>query len=221
MPEIRSSSVSASSLRLLELLLERPRVRLTVSETLLPPRELVEPRVDLGLLLEHPLLDLHDLDAAVLHLGSRSRSGGNRLLPRLDLSLAADALGLASGVLEQSMACRLGRAHPRAGACQQEGRGSAGPDDDSDECRDDREHGTSVEESLVRGDLRGGSHPAPSLRGCVRHAHALQLRKCRTLPRRAPAGALLESVVVESWFGVIGRKVSASRKKCRVKANSS
>jgi hypothetical protein len=196
-------------------------VGLAVSEALLASCELVELVVDLRFLLEHALLDLHDLEAAVLNLGFDLAPETDRLFARLDLSLATDAFGLATGVVEQSTTRRLGYTHARAREGEQEDRGGGCSDEDSDERRNDREHGTSVEESLVRGDLRGSSHPAPSLRGCVRHPHALQLRKCRTLPRQAPAGALLESVVVESWFGIIGRKVSASRKKCRVKAGSS
>src|SRR5262249_40768634 len=81
-------------LRLLELVLERLDVHLAVAQPLLAPRELRQLLVDLLFLLEDALLDLDDLDAAVLHLRLDLRPKLDRLLARIDLRLAPDGLGL-------------------------------------------------------------------------------------------------------------------------------
>ncbi len=101
-------------LGLLELLLERLDVHLAVTEPLLAPLELHELRIRLGLLLEDALLDLHDLQAPVLHLGLDLAPKLDRLLARVDLSLAPDRLGLTFRVGEDAPALGLGGPYARA-----------------------------------------------------------------------------------------------------------
>ena len=69
-PEMRCSSPSACVLRRLQLLLQRLQVGLAVGDPLLAPRQLGELGLELLLALEHTLLELHDLRAAVA--GSRA-----------------------------------------------------------------------------------------------------------------------------------------------------
>ena len=92
-------------MRLAELLLERLDVHLPVAESLLLALDLDEAAVRLELLLEDALLDLRDLDAAILHLGLDLAPQLHRLLARLDLRLAPDGIRLAP---------RLARAAARA-----------------------------------------------------------------------------------------------------------
>ena len=89
-------------------------MHLAVTEPLLAPIELRELRIRLGLLLEDALLDLHDLQAPVLHLGLDLAPKLNRLLAGVDLRLAPDRLGLTLGVGEDAPALGLGGPNPRA-----------------------------------------------------------------------------------------------------------
>jgi hypothetical protein len=66
-----------------------------------------------------------------------------------------------------------------------------------------------VEESLVRGDSAGCSHPASACAAATDERTELQLRRCRILRSRPLATAAFESVGVESCFGIMVTKVSA------------
>ena len=87
---MRSSAARASSLALPELVLERLHVHLAIPEPLFLPLEVDELLVDLSLLLADALLDLHDLEPPVLHLGLDLRPELHGLLASLDLRLASD-----------------------------------------------------------------------------------------------------------------------------------
>ena len=99
------------ALRISELFLKRLDVNLAIPEPLLLALELGQPRVDLELLGEHPLLDLRHLDAPVLDLAFDLAPQRDGLLPRVDLSLAPHGLGLALRVGEQPLAFAARRAH--------------------------------------------------------------------------------------------------------------
>src|SRR5579884_3289030 len=88
-------------LRLLQLLLQPPEVRLAVREALVAPRQLDELPLDLLFLREDTLFDLEDGLAPVSELAVDLRPERDRLLARRDMRLAPDGLGLAVGVLEQ------------------------------------------------------------------------------------------------------------------------
>ena len=100
------------ALRLAELLLQRLDVHLAIAEPLLLPLELGQPGVGLVLLLQHTLLDLGDLDTAVLHLALDLAAQRDGLLARFDLRLAANGLGLAASVVEEALALCPGCAAP-------------------------------------------------------------------------------------------------------------
>ena len=65
------------------------------------------------LLLQHTLLDLGDLDTAVLHLALDLAAQRDGLLARFDLCLAANGLGLAASVVEEALALVPGCTDPR------------------------------------------------------------------------------------------------------------
>ena len=111
-PEIFSSDSEGVALRLAELLLQRLDVHLAIAESLLLPLELDQPRVGLVLLLQHALLDLGDLDPAVLHLALDLAAERDGLLARLDLRLAANGFGLAASVVEEALALSPGGTAP-------------------------------------------------------------------------------------------------------------
>src|SRR5579862_36252 len=87
-------------LQLLQLVLERAEVRLAVGDALIAARELDELALDLLLLRNEPLLDLHHRLPAVAEVGVDLGSQLHRLLACFDLRLAADGLGFAVRVLE-------------------------------------------------------------------------------------------------------------------------
>ena len=136
-------------LRVAELLLQLLDVDLAVAEPLLAPLELVELRVDLLFLLEHALLDLHDLVPAVLDLGLDLGPEDDRLLARVDLGLTANRVGLPLGVSEDPAPRRLRLADAGARERRQKHRSRERPDEDSDHHRSDREHVPSVERSRL------------------------------------------------------------------------
>jgi hypothetical protein len=137
--------------RLLELLLERLHVHLAVAETLLPALQLGQLRLGLRLLLEDALLDLRDLQPSALYLGLDLAAELDRLLARVHLRFAADRLCLTLGVSQDAPTLVLRSPHARARERHQDDGDDQAADEDSDERRDDREHPTSVEDSLVRG----------------------------------------------------------------------
>jgi hypothetical protein len=98
-------------LRLPQLFLQRLDVHLPVAEALLTANELGELLVDLLLLLENTLLDLHDLDAPILDLSLDLGAELDDLLTRLHLCLTANRVGLALGVADDPSALRFGRSH--------------------------------------------------------------------------------------------------------------
>jgi hypothetical protein len=69
--------------------------------------------LDLLLLLQRPLLDLHDLESTVLDLGLDPAAELDGLLAGIYLRLAAKGLGIALGVLEHARSGRLGRPDSR------------------------------------------------------------------------------------------------------------
>jgi hypothetical protein len=77
------------------------QVRLAVGESLVLAGELDELSLDVFLLRDHALLDLHDRLASVDELRVDLRPQVDGLLARLDLRLAPDRLRLALGVLDQ------------------------------------------------------------------------------------------------------------------------
>ena len=160
-------------LRVAELVLERLDVHLAIAEPLLPPLELGQPGVGLELLLEHALLDLGDLDAAVLHLALDLAAQRDGLLARIDLRLAANGLGFALRVARAALALVLGGsdARPRP-AEEHDGRPDC-PEDDSDERCAGREHEASVGGCRCRGRAPRVLSPGADLHG-----------RDRTLPGR-------------------------------------
>ena len=150
----------------LELFLELLRVRLTVRDTLLTPRELLSLGVELRLALLRARLGLGHLNAVLLHLAVDLGPQQHGLLAGLDQRLPTRRLGLALGVREQRAALILGQTQPR---------GTHGPEPhpepgrayrDSDQSCDDREHGRSLL-GLSRGDRRGCSHPDTACTGGI------------------------------------------------------
>ena len=121
-------------LHLLELVLELAEMRLPVGETLVLALEVDELSLDLLLLREHPLFDLHDGAAPVGKLAVDLRPQLDGLLPRLDLRLAPERLRLALRVLEQLPAHAARLADPGGAEdldCEQ-GEHGAGRDPDGD-----------------------------------------------------------------------------------------
>ena len=92
-----------------------------VAQPLLAPLELEQPRIDVELLLEDALLDLRDLDAAVLDLALDLAAERDGLLARLDLRLAPDRLGVPLVRPREACRARHGRC-ARATATIHEGR---------------------------------------------------------------------------------------------------
>src|SRR5205814_8280642 len=87
-------------LRLLELVLELAEMRLPVGEPLILALEVDELSLDLLLLREHPLFDLHDGAAPVGELAVDLGPQLDGLLARLDLCLTPERLRLALRVPE-------------------------------------------------------------------------------------------------------------------------
>src|SRR5206468_7851302 len=90
-------------LRVLELLLELPRMRLSIRHALLPAGELRQLPVDLLFLREHALLDLDDLGAPVAYLALDVGAELDGLLAGLDLRLAPHRLGVSAGFREEEL----------------------------------------------------------------------------------------------------------------------
>ena len=129
--------------RLLQVLLQLPRVGLAVGHPLLAPRELLDLRVDLRLAREHPLLELDDLASTLAQLLLQLLPEPELPLAGLDLRLALPRLHLLVGLGQERL--------PTTGGGGD--RGSAPPAEDEDggdrsddETRDQRcrdEHGCS------------------------------------------------------------------------------
>jgi hypothetical protein len=107
MPEIQ-----CALLRGLQLVLQLSEVRLAIRRALLPPLELVELRLHVGLEPDDALLHLGDLEPAILHLALDLATQAYRFLAHLDLCLAPPRLHLALDVGEELPACVLGGTHP-------------------------------------------------------------------------------------------------------------
>ncbi len=172
-------------------------MHLAIAEPLLAPLELREPRVDLELLLEDALLDLRDLDAAVLHLALDLAAQRDRLLARVDLRLAPDRLGLALRVREQLARARLGALRTRERDQRVRTTDARDrSDEDSDERCAGREHGASVEDVDCPRRVRGCSHPASTCTvasGLCRTIYAQVVRVLRRSVRRSTRSRLVGS----------------------------
>ena len=131
-------------LRLPQLVLERLDVDFAIAQPLLAPLELCEPRIDLEVLLEDALLDLRDLDAAVLNLALDLAAERDGLLAGLDLRLAPDRLGVPLCVREKLVVLGTSAAQARPRPSVKDDPRSDCSEDDSDECCAGREHGASV-----------------------------------------------------------------------------
>ena len=147
-------------MRLAKLLLQLLDVDLAVTETLVLALELRQASVDLELLLEYPLLDLRDLDAAVLDLALDLAAQRDGLLACVHLCLSPRRLSLSLGVREQPLGLVPCDAHTRARAHEQDDRRRGGADEDSDERCADREHEASSGGCRCPRCRRGCSHPA-------------------------------------------------------------
>ncbi len=121
--------------RLLQLLLELPRVGLAVGHPLLAPRELLELRVDLRLAREHPLLELDDLASPLAQLLLELLPEPELPLAGLDLRLALPRLDLPVGLGEERLPT-TGGGGDRGSAPRAED--EDGGDRSDDETRDQR-----------------------------------------------------------------------------------
>ena len=152
----------------LELLLQLLRVDLAIRDPLLPPVELLALGVELGLALVDALLDLRHLEAARLDLGLDLGPQGNGELAALDLCLTPGRLGLAVGVGEDRPALVLRQPQPRRARRPEPGPEADRSYRDSEQCRNDSEHGRSL------------SGNGPAAWATVAHIH--------TPPARRPPG---------------------------------
>jgi len=130
-------------LQLLHVLLQLAEVNLAVGDALLAPNELRELAVDVVLLRDHALLDLHDLVAALAELRFELGAKLDRLLARLDAGLAPRHLGVTLRLVENEVPlparCVKARAsnQPQRDECAGDSGGGCNHD-----CHDD-EHGRS------------------------------------------------------------------------------
>ena len=95
---------AVAQLELLHLLLQLPQVNLAVGDALLAPGQLGQLPVDVVLLREDALLDLHHLVAPLAQLLLELGAQLDRLLARFDRSLAPRRVGLAARLVEQQRA---------------------------------------------------------------------------------------------------------------------
>ena len=91
---------AVAQLQLLHLLLQLPEVHLTVGDTLLAPGQLRQLPVDVVLLREDALLDLHHRVAPLAELLLEIGAQLDRLLARLDRGLAPGRVGLTARLVE-------------------------------------------------------------------------------------------------------------------------
>ncbi len=139
-------------------------MRLAVGDPLLATCQLLLLRLDLRVALVHPLLDLRHLQAAVLDLGLDLGPQCHGLLPRLDLGLAPERLGLALCVAQERPPLILREAQPGRAHRPQPDPQPGGAGGDSDQSCDDREHALpSTERDRGRLGRRGG--------GRIRRSH--------------------------------------------------
>src|SRR5262249_11498147 len=99
---------------LLHLVLQLAEMHLAVGDPLLPAHQLRELAVDVILLRENALLDLHDLVAALTELGLDIAAELDRLLARLDRRLASRCLRVTAGLVEHQVAFPPRGLEPRA-----------------------------------------------------------------------------------------------------------
>ena len=99
--------------RILVLLLELPKVRLAIGETLLAARHLGQLPVDLLFLREHALLDLDDPAPVLCNLPVDLGTQLDRFLANGDLRLPTKRFRFAPGVLDQLLALLLGGTEAR------------------------------------------------------------------------------------------------------------
>ena len=193
-------------------------MHLAVADPLLAPRELGELRVDLRLLLEHALLDLHDLRRGGPAPRPRSRSGADGLLAGLDLRLAAERLGLALGVGEEPVALRPRPCARASATTRAEHRGAA-----SAPTRIPMSAATTVSmqppwRSRLPAASAAVAHTRHSACRPSEPSRAVQLRRCRTLRLRPQAAV---RVVVESWIEFTDSESLSVQEELRMKAESS
>ncbi len=110
----------------LQLVLQLLQVLLAVGDPLVTARQLGQLARDVVLLGEHALLDLDDGVAPLPQLRLELRTQLDRLLPRLDVGLAAGRLGVTAGFVEQEAPLAPGRGEARAGLPPQHEQGQAG-----------------------------------------------------------------------------------------------
>ena len=193
-PEIFSRAANAARCVSLQLVLNRPHVRLAIAESLLPALELEQTCVDVELLLEDALLDLGDLDPAILYLALDLAPERDRLLARVDLRLAPERFGLALGVGHDLLALRARRADARAGPGMEDDGCPDCTEDDSDERCAGGEHAASIG-GLVAAD-------APSADALTRRRPARPRRtvpgRLRQVVGRPPSAARMRPV--DRWF---------------------
>ena len=97
-------------LHVLQLLLQRAQMRLSVRHALLAPGQLRQLALDLLLRRQDALLDLRDASPPLGQLAFDFGTKPDRLLPRFDLRLATNGLCLTLGLREQQFAHSPGRA---------------------------------------------------------------------------------------------------------------
>ena len=134
---------------------------LAVAETLFRALDVGQSRVRFGFLLKDTLLDLRDLNPAILDLRLDPAAELNRLLARIDLRLAADRLGFAPGVRKESTPLCLSCSNPRARPAEEEHGCREGSDQNSDERHDSREH-AGLRGGFLCPRLRRGAHTRQS-----------------------------------------------------------
>ncbi len=137
---------------------------LAVVDALFSADDGFRPGVELPIALLETFLRLRHLQAALLKLGLELGSHDDGLLARLDLRLTACGLGLPLGLGQQRPALVFGEAQPRRARGPQPDPERRRADCDSEQCRNDREHGRSLW-GLSRGVSRGCSHPASACTG--------------------------------------------------------
>src|SRR5262249_15521847 len=106
-------------LRLFQIVLQLLDVHLAVGDALLAARELLLAPFDPALASDHPLLDLRDPGPLLADLALGLGTDADGVLPRLDLRLAPDGLGFASGLRDARAAEELHAEHDDD-ACDQD-----------------------------------------------------------------------------------------------------